>query len=194
MKPKQKRKHLTPEEAARLKGEACAHSTRTCLMVRLMLEAGLRGGEVSTLRTKDLVNIEQERLQGGAIVYKLRVKGKWRQRYNEYIYLSQRFYDTLSLFSSKRRIFVFEGRNGKAISTRQIRNIVKKALQLAGLGEHSAHHLRHSYARFIYQATGNLSALKKQLRHKSLSLTAYYAGLHLDLSGDADARDLIMLQ
>jgi integrase len=187
-------KHLNPNEAMNVRDEACAHSIRTCLIVRLMLEAGLRACEISTLRTKDLSDISRENLPGGVIVYRLRVKGKWRHRYDEYIYLSQRFYDLLLTFSSRRRIYVFEGRGGKPLTTRQIRNIVKRPLVAAKCGEHSAHHLRHTYAKLMYDATGNLPALKKQLRHKSISLTAYYAGVLMEATGENEALHAIIFQ
>ena len=158
-----------------------------------MLEAGLRACEVSTLRCKDLRKIEHE-FDGRYEIYKLRVKGKWRRRYDEYIFLSKRFYDLLSSFSSTRREFVFEGRGGKPITTRKLRNIVKKVLTAAGLGEHSAHHLRHTYAKLMYDATGNLAALKRQLRHKSISLTAYYAGILRETTGEHDWTDATLFQ
>lgn len=188
-----KKKHLTPEQALKVKEEACTHHIRTCLIVRLMLEAGLRACEVSTLRSKDLRIIEHE-WDGRYEIYKLRVKGKWRKRYDEYIFLSKRFFNLICSFSSNRREYVFEGRAGKPISTRQIRNIVKKVLNAAGLGEHSAHHLRHTYAKLMYDATGNLAALKRQLRHKSISLTAYYAGILREVTGEYDWIDATLFQ
>jgi integrase/recombinase XerC len=70
-------------------------------------------------------------------------------------------------------LFVSEG--GRRLSTRQIQNIVRKALTAAaedtGLSTHS---LRHSFATHLLDAGADLMAVKELLAHASLSTTRIY--------------------
>ncbi|MCP3943525.1 MAG: phage integrase family protein [Desulfobacteraceae bacterium] len=54
---------------------------------------------------------------------------------------------------------------------------VKKYLVKAGLGKHSLHHLRHSFARLYLEAGGKLRVLQDLLGHAQYSTTEVYASI-----------------
>ena len=67
----------------------------------------------------------------------------------------------------------------KAISTEQLRLLVKKWVKAAGLDpqRYTPHSLRRTQAAYIYAQTGNLRATQLLLGHKNINTTVQYLGI-----------------
>lgn len=167
---------LTRRERLLLKAACEKINRRDYVIIRLMVECGLRACEISRMKTENLRRAKIIRTET-KVVYSIKVRGKWRKRYDEEVFISAGLMRAIEGVVNPGETWVFPGNKKAGLSTRRIREIVKQALNAAGLREHTAHHLRHTYAHMMYDATGDLDTLKKQLRHKNIGLTAYYAGV-----------------
>jgi site-specific recombinase XerC len=71
---------------------------------------------------------------------------------------------------------LFPGRRGERITTRHVARRLKAWLQRAGIeGAASPHSLRHSFARRVYEKTGDLLVTQAALGHASIASTTVYA-------------------
>ena len=154
---------------------------RTILM--LIYCSGLRLGEVTRIRVKDLVFSRQR-------VFIRQGKGS-KDRYG---LLSETMIAQIKLY--RRRYapqnWLFNGAHfDKPISVSTVRAIYKQAKQRAGIAQTGGvHQLRHCFATHAIEAGMDVSTLQKLLGHSSLGTTAIY--LHLkndDLSGFAHPLD-----
>ena len=65
---------------------------------------------------------------------------------------------------------------GKAVTTRGLRKMFARVAEQAGVVGHRFHDLRHTYASYLYRASGNnLRMVQKQLGHASIRTTEVYA-------------------
>ena len=65
---------------------------------------------------------------------------------------------------------------GRALTPRALQKMFYRVAKEAGIEGHSFHHLRHSFATHLYQASGNnLRLVQKQLGHASIKTTQIYA-------------------
>jgi site-specific recombinase XerD len=70
------------------------------------------------------------------------------------------------------------GKKGKQkYSTTGLHLSFKKALRKVGLGHHTIHHARHSFAVLTLRDTNNLRFCQKQLGHSSIAMTSLYADI-----------------
>jgi integrase len=169
-------KALTHDEITKLRQVAETLPKRDYVIIRLMIESGLRSCEINRMQMSQIKKAGIIRTETSC-VYSIKVRGKWRKRYDEQVFISKQLMDAIGSVCNMYEKWAFPGNSGAALSTRRIRQIVKNALIKAGLKDHTAHHLRHTYAHLMFEATGDLKTLKKQLRHKSEGMTAYYAGV-----------------
>ena len=159
---------LTPEEQARLLAAMPSGTLlqrRNLVMLRLMLNVGLRSQEVCNLRVLDLS------LPSG----KLLIRGKGgRQRV---VWLSD---DDLSLLKSYLEAArpsgtMFQTGTGAKILTRYLRSMMAQARARAGLLKPSPPHLlRHTFATDLLRATKNLPLVQKALGHANIATTQIY--------------------
>jgi integrase len=62
------------------------------------------------------------------------------------------------------------------LSRRQLQNIFGRMTSATGLARRGIHSLRHTYATFLYRASGgNLRLVQKQLGHARITTTQVYA-------------------
>lgn len=138
---------------------------RTHLAVALCFFAFLRAGEVARLRIEDVD------LRGGLLV----VHGKGG--YVDSVPIHERLRPVLAAALAGRPatgpLLESTRRPGEHVSPRTISRWVGRALAAEGLAE-SAHVLRHSAAYLFLEQTGNLYALSRLLRHRSLQSTQRY--------------------
>ncbi len=141
---------------------------RNLCMIRLMLEAGLRAGEVVALKPEHL-NMTTCQLMvregTGAKDRVLWIRGDLR--------------DLIGAWLERRpeSEWLFPTRDGGKVQTRYLRALVKRLAFKAGVPEArkvSPHSLRHTFATDLYRETKNLRLVQKALGHASLSSTQIY--------------------
>jgi integrase/recombinase XerD len=141
---------------------------RNLCMMRLMLEAGLRAGEVVSLRPEHL----------NMTTCKLMVReGKGAK--DRTLWINYDLRDSIGRWLERRPSskWLFPTRNGSKLDTRYLRAMVKKYAEKAGIPEWeqiSPHTLRHTFATDLYRETKNIRLVQKALGHSDLSTTMIY--------------------
>lgn len=183
--PTKSPKSLTPEESLALLEELvkhkdtdhsrrCAHRNR--LIALLMLDAGMRIGEVLQLKISDLVIQDQP-------VNSILVRGDIAKRESERtIKLTCELYAAVEamLFfvwlPDKRPVTslaFYSKRNGESITPQQIQWILAKVGRKACHRHVHPHMLRHTFATRLMRVT-NLRVVQQMLGHRRLSSTQIY--------------------
>jgi len=149
---------------------------RDMLMILLMLDAGLRGGEVVRLKISDLIIL-------GEPVTSLRVRSEIsKSKLDRIIPLTERTSGAIRkchqlLWSgpdSAQGDFAFPSRSSSGhLSTVQIERIVKSAGAKSIHRDIHPHILRHTYATRLMQTT-NAKVVQELLGHKFISSTGIY--------------------
>lgn len=141
---------------------------RNLVMLRLMLDTGLRAGEVVALRPEHLD------LETGRLVVR---EGKGAK--DRTLWFSDEVAELLEEWLGRRpeSDYVFPTRDGGQMSTRYLRKMVKRLAREADVAEAervSPHTLRHTFATDLYRETSNLRMVQKALGHADLSTTQIY--------------------
>jgi site-specific recombinase XerD len=145
-------------------------SHRDLAILYLLLEAGLRVGEVALLRKDDLNFDAQPRF------VMIRRQGK---RPGRRVPLNERTTQALRAYLDETRVrqgaspYLFLGRQGKPLSVRSVQQIVTSLGREAGLTL-SARTLRDTYAASLWQSTGDLDLLAERLGHTRPEATLRY--------------------
>lgn len=154
---------------------------RNRLALRIMLNTGLRPGEVVALK-RDHVDLNECRIvvrEGkGAKDRTVWFNTGLRDRIGSYL-------DRDDLPDSE---YLFATRTGRPMDTSQLRKTVSKAVKRAGevVSEPekvSPHTFRHSYATELYRQTGNLRVVQENLGHQDIRTTQIYTHL---VNGEAE--------
>ncbi|MDD5255791.1 MAG: tyrosine recombinase XerC, partial [Candidatus Omnitrophica bacterium] len=134
----------------------------------------------SGVRISELVGLDQEDVDFIAGVMKVRGKGKKERLVpvGEHALSAVRAY----LESRKKETqAVFLNKNGRRITARGMRNVVKKYIRLAGVKPGvSAHTFRHSFATHLLNRGADLRSVQELLGHANLSTTQVYTHLTTD--------------
>ena len=141
---------------------------RNLCMVRVMLEAGLRVGEVVALRPEHL-DMTTCRLQVR--------EGKGAK--DRVLWVPDDLRDLIGEWLGRRpeSTWLFPTREGGPVPTRYMREMVKRVARRAGVAEWervSPHSLRHTFATDLYRETTNLRLVQKALGHESVAVTEIY--------------------
>lgn len=155
--------------------EASPHGTgkRNTALIQLMLQTGLRVGEVSALRHEDL----KIRKRSGSVRVR---EGKGRKEREVPLNATARRSLTTYIDDLETRFpkcFVFEGKRGNPLSIRGIQKLIAAVAQRAGISRIpvSAHTLRHTFAvNYLKSNQGKLVELSSLMGHESLNTTAIY--------------------
>ena len=145
---------------------------RNLCMVRVMLEAGLRVGEVVALRPEhlDMTTCRLQVREGKGAKDRVRwVPDDLRDLIGEW--LGRRPEST----------WFFPTREGGQVSGRYMREMVKRMARRAGgaeWGRVSNHSLRHSFATNLLTTTKNIRLVQKARGHADLSTTMLYTHVH----------------
>ncbi len=171
-RPKKLPLTLSPQEQTLLLGTLHDRSParlRALCIVRLMLNAGLRGCEVRNLRTADVD------WNSGKVL----VNGKYKKQRTLWLAAGD-----LALLSRWREVreglpqqnaSLITALDGRPLGERNLRKIVKAAVRRAGLEKDPhAHALRHTFATDLLRQTKNLRLVQKALGHASLATTQIY--------------------
>ena len=145
---------------------------RNLCMVRLMLEAGMRIGEVVALKLEHL----------DMTTCKLQVReGKGAK--DRVLWIRDDLRDLIGEWLGRRpeSTWLFPTREGGQVPTRYMREMVKRVARRAGVAEWervSPHSLRHTFATDLYRETTNLRLVQKALGHESVATTEIYTHVH----------------
>lgn len=163
---------LTEEEMLKLLQKPRGNNERS-LRDQAILETFYSTG----MRISELVGLNIEDIDFISGVTKVRGKGKKERLLpvGEYALKAIRAY----LDKRRRRSFaLFLNKNGRRLSTRGTRNVVRKYIRLASLGGHvSVHSLRHSFATHLLNRGADLRSVQELLGHANLSTTQIYTHL-----------------
>jgi len=164
---------LDLEEQARLVRELeqsnSLSALRNLIMVKLLLNAGLRAGEVRGLMTTNL------NLAAG----RLKVLGKRKKE--RIVWLNQDDVRLLQEWLRRRRPtssnLVFTTLDGRRpVNDRWLRDMVRRMSKRAGIVKNiHPHSLRHTFATDLLRQTKNLRLVQKALGHSNIQTTTIYA-------------------
>jgi len=175
--PRRLPKYLSDKEVKRLLESLPYEShedVRNMAIIKLLYYTGMRIGEVQQLNEEQILWDSRQLL----------VRGKGDKE--RLIPISQKLLEILEdwarirtglPFLKSSAFFVSLGRNhrGKQISYGAMRQIVKRILQQAGLGDFSPHKLRHTFATQLLDRGAPLEQISKLLGHSRLDTTLIYA-------------------
>lgn len=142
-------------------------------MLVLCYSAGLRVSELIHLKIKD---IDSKRMQ-------IRIEQS-KGKKDRYTLLSTKALELLRLYfvAYKPSEYLFEGQMGGKYSSRSVQQIVKEAIQKAGINKHvTVHTLRHSFATHLLEQGTDLRYIQSLLGHESSKTTEIYT--HITTKG-----------
>lgn len=143
-----------------------------CILM-LAYSAGLRLGEIVRLR---MIDIDRERMQ-------IRIEQS-KGKKDRYAKLSVKFSIILDRYIKEYEPadFVFEGASGGEYSASSIQNIIRAAVQKAGIHKHTTMHtLRHSFATHCLENGVDLRYIQSMLGHSNSKTTEIYT--HITTKG-----------
>ena len=166
------RQHLTSIEARQLTNTDGRYRDR--VMIELMITTGLRTIEVIRADVGDLQH------RSGRWI--LLIQGKGHTDKDAFVIVPNKVANDLQALNAGQPdtapLFRGEGNrnNGQRITTRTIRNIVRRRMDSIGLtgSEYTAHSLRHTTAVSILLAGGDIFQAQATLRHSSPATTEIY--------------------
>ncbi|TCK63889.1 site-specific recombinase XerD, partial [Winogradskyella wandonensis] len=135
-------------------------------LLSLVYSGGLRIGEALNLKVKD---IDTER----HLIHIKAAKG----RKDRYTLLAPSFVPLLESYINhyKPNTFLFEGRSGEAYTQVSARQVLKKAIQKAGIKKYATlHTLRHSFATHLLESGTDIRYIQELLGHNSPKTTMIY--------------------
>lgn len=161
---------LTPEEQEQFLNtfnRRAPTGFRNYIMCRLMLDAGLRCGEVLNLKVNDV----------DWTTGKIHIKrGKGDK--DRIVWLNDDALDDLRIWKTKRPSntdWLFCTLKGERLNDRYVRAMVKRKARQAGIDKDvHPHTLRHSFATDLYRESKNLRLVQKALGHASIQTTEVY--------------------
>jgi integrase/recombinase XerD len=153
-------------------------------IIELLYSTGARVSEIENMMLKDL-NLKNN---------EIRVMGKGRKERIVYInqialYWLDRYIkdarNELGFDSKKKRYskdgHLFLNSRGSGLTSRSIREIVKKNVRLAGIKKNiTPHSLRHSFATHLLQEGAGIREIQELLGHESISTTEIYSHMDID--------------
>ena len=154
------------------------HALRDHAVTLFYLYSGLRRNEVFGLRGCD-VEFEAE----GLVVRYQRKGGKMQRREVRHpdvrtaLLAYLRATDRLGVLKTQAPLWTRHDRAGKAgapLTSRSFANNLKKYAAQAGMSHVNIHQTRHTYARIIFEDTGDLIETQSALDHENLATTRVY--------------------
>ena len=141
---------------------------RNYLMMKLMLDLGLRVSEVIALEVRDV------NWQSGQV--KVR-QGKGRK--DRILWLNEKTLEELSTWRVKQELahqaLLFGTSKGTKVADHTMRRAVKRYGNLAGIEKDvHPHMLRHTFATDLYRQSRNIRLVQKALGHANLQTTMIY--------------------
>ena len=178
----------SPEEQGQLKKVLDSGLRRGYPAIALMLETGLRVGEVLALRWKD-VQLSRKRLYVRATVVRLANKkqsfvqeGAKSESSNRTVPLTPTAISLLAkLAEDSDSEWVFTNRDGERLSYEALRWQTRRACEDAGIPYRGEHVFRHTFATNCYYKGMDIKILSKLLGHADTNITY---NIYVNLYGD----------
>jgi len=144
---------------------------RNRVMLRLMLDTGLRLDEASSLRWKDID------LNSGKVMVRQGKGAKdrtlWTGEANLAALIEWR--ERQQHEGSRATELVFATKDGEKLDPSYMRRMVARYASKAGIEKHvTPHTLRHTFATDLYRETSNIRLTQKALGHANLATTQIY--------------------
>jgi integrase len=151
---------------------------RDLALFNLAIDSKLRGCDVVALKVEDVAPsgyavdraTVRQRKTGQPVRFEL--TEQTRQAVDDYVRTT----------GKKPGEFLFSGRSGRSMTTRQYARLVSR--WIAGIGldpsPFGTHSLRRTKATLIYRRTGNLRAVQLLLGHRKVESTVRYLGIDVD--------------
>ena len=143
--------------------------SRDYAIVQLMLQTGIRVGELTKLRLFDVSLSEEKGV--------LKIRGRGASRDRE-IPLNNSARKALGAYLEERSPGgsdqLFLTRNGDPLSVRSVQRLVNACAQTAGLQNVSPCTLRHTYGQHMLRDTGDLSLVARLMGHRRLETAIKY--------------------
>jgi integrase len=152
--------------------------TRDLAMFNLAIDSKLRGCDVVALKVEDVapsgysVDRATVRQKKTGQPVRFELTEQTRQAVDDYLRVS----------AKKPGEFMFTGRRGRSMTTRQYARLVSEWIANIGLDPHlfGTHSLRRTKATLIHRRTGNLRAVQLLLGHTKIESTVRYLGIEVD--------------
>lgn len=149
---------------------------RNQLMLKLMLDTGLRLSEATALRWKD-IDLDGADPDGTTLMVR---QGKGRK--DRKLWIGAADVEILRRWKARQAEeidravdHIFTTLQGKPVSGRYVQQMVKRYAARAGIDKHiHPHTLRHSFATDLYRDTTNIRLTQKALGHSNLATTQIY--------------------
>jgi integrase/recombinase XerD len=168
--------YLKPAELLKVLEIAKRESARSHAMFMLAYGHALRASEIATLRLEDVHNgrIRCNRGKGSQHTVE-----ELREHANPLLDEKQALADWLrKRGDADGSMFLFTSRQGSCLKRRQVYNLFRKCLELAGFDANlescGPHVLKHSYASHLIRNGADLAFVQKAMGHAHISSTTRY--------------------
>lgn len=142
---------------------------RDYAILQLMLQTGIRVGELTRLKVSDVMLSNDEGI--------LRIRGYGASQSRE-IPLNSSVRGAVSAYLEERSSSggdpLFLSRKGQTLSARSVQRLVSTYGRAAGLGKVSTYTLRQTYGEHLLRDTGDLSLVARLMGHKRLETAIKY--------------------
>jgi len=158
---------LKPLEYRALR-DACRHDARTTAIVELMLQAGLRIGEVANLKISDIKEGElhiqpyESHTERGVPLNQAA-----KRAINDY----------LNVRNNTKTDFLFVTKSGRPLLIRNIRSMLRNYFKKSGLDDVKVNDLRNTFIAYQLAAGVPLEVVSKIVGHQGISTTEKYLQL-----------------
>jgi integrase/recombinase XerD len=166
--------YLKPNELLKVLGYARKHGAREHCMFLLGYAHGLRVSEIATLTLEDVRNGRVRCNRGKGSQHTVE-----ELRENQNPLLDEKM--ALAAWLRERKdadgsVFLFTSRQGSCLKRKQVYNLFRKCVELAGLqpNQLGPHLLKHSYASHLLRNGADLAFVQKALGHAHISSTVRY--------------------
>lgn len=177
----------TEEEQRRIWNIINIREHPAVIAVGLMLETGMRAGEVLALRW-DKVDIQRKRLRVEATI--VNPAGKTSCEYqpsakskasNRIVPLTPRAIELLQRLRPLNETWVIPGRGNSWLSYNNLAKHIRQVCRAAGVEYRGAHAFRHTFATNCYYRNVDVKVLSKLLGHSDIGVTM---NIYVSLRGD----------